>query len=298
MRFGRGRCHRRMEHQACRCFATARYLKASPETYVRRALKVRPLRDPALSRLETDVLLMRWRDLGDLHARDELVGRYTALARRLAARYRGPNEPFEDLVQVALLGLLMAIDRFDPERGVAFPAFAIPTILGELKKYFRRTGWSVHVPRGAQEMALRVDNVSRQIAARSGRQPRIQEVAEYLEVSADDVVAGLEAGTAHYAQSLDALVAGSRSDERRSLMDAVGIIDRRYEVCELAASLRSELRRLPRLERRALALSLERGIKQSEIAAEMGCSQMQVSRLLRRATARLAEIMERPDHRS
>jgi RNA polymerase sigma-B factor len=248
--------------------------------------------DPLRHQPETHVLLARWRDTGDWRARDELVDRFMMLARRLAARYRGPNEPFEDLVQVASVGLLAAIDRFDAERGVTFQTFAVPTILGELKRYFRVTGWSVHVPRGAQDMALRVEQASREITARSGRPPRVQELAEYLEVSAEDVVAGLDAGTAHYAESLDAPVARSRADEPGTLMDTVGRTDDGYAVAEMTVALAEAMEALPLLERRALSLRLQRGISQTQIADELGCSQMHVSRLLRRAAAHVMEMID------
>ena len=123
--------------------------------------KAPPTRDA-----DTNALVSRWRDDMDEQARDELFNRFLPLARRLASRYTNPHEPMEDLTQVASMGLLGAIDRFDPDRGVRFPAFAIPTILGELKRYFRNTGWSAHVPRGAQEMALRVDRAVREITDR------------------------------------------------------------------------------------------------------------------------------------
>ena len=144
---------------------------------------------PTLSlpqRVDTTALVVRWREHGDRAARDELFERFLPLARKLAGRYISPREPLEDLVQVASVGLLSAIDRFDPHRGVRFPAFAIPTILGELKRHFRKAGWSAHVPRGAQEMALRVDRAAREIAAQSGHQPRTEELAVFLEVSSED----------------------------------------------------------------------------------------------------------------
>jgi RNA polymerase sigma-B factor len=248
--------------------------------------------DPARHRPETDVLLARWRDTGDRGARDELVDRFMVLARRLASRYRGPNEPFDDLVQVASVGLLASIDRFDPGRGVTFQTFAVPTILGELKRHFRATGWSVHVPRGAQDMALRVDRACQEITARSGRQPRVEELAEYLEVSAEEVMAGLDAGTAHYAESLDAPVASTEADEPRTLMDTVGHTDDGYAVAEMTASLAAAMKGLRARERQALSLRLERDISQTEIAAELGCSQIHVSRLLRRAAAHVMEMID------
>jgi RNA polymerase sigma-B factor len=244
--------------------------------------------------LDTNVLAYRWREHGDRVARDELFTRFLPLARKLASRYTNPHEPLEDLVQVASVGLLGAIDRFDPRRGVRFPAFAIPTILGELKRYFRNTAWSAHVPRGAQEMALRVDRAARQITAQTGRQPRVDELAEYLEVRPEDVLEGLDAGSAHYSVSLDAPVSSFDGEEPDALGDSIGREDDSYGLVETAASLSVAVARLPYLERRALALRLESDMKQTEIARELDCSQMQVSRLLRRAAAKLRELTD-PD---
>jgi RNA polymerase sigma-B factor len=262
-----------------------------PTTYTRQAGRVAP---PAGREIATDELVRRWQRRGDRAARDELFDRFLPLARKLASRYSNPNEPLEDLVQVASVGLIGAIDRFDPDRGVRFPAFAIPTILGELKRYFRNTGWSAHVPRGAQEMALRVERAARQITATSGRQPRVAELAEYLEVSQEDVLAGLDAGSAHYSISLDAPLSSAEGEEPDSLGDSIGAEDQRYALVETSASLSSAISRLPYLERRALTLRLEADLKQTEIAQRLGCSQMQVSRLLRRAAMKLRE-MTNPD---
>ncbi|HEY5428774.1 MAG TPA: SigB/SigF/SigG family RNA polymerase sigma factor [Solirubrobacteraceae bacterium] len=240
----------------------------------------------------TSALAARWHHDADFAARDELFHRFLPLARKLASRYANPHEPFEDLVQVASVGLLGAIDRFDPERGVRFPAFAIPTILGELKRYFRNTGWSAHVPRGAQEMALRVERAIRQITAQSGRHPRVNQLAEYLEVSREEVLAGLDAGTAQYAVSLDAPITIAEADEPDTLGDTIGHDDERYALIETSTAMVDAVARLPYLERRALLLRLQRDMKQTEIAQELGCSQMQVSRLLRRAAAKLREMTD------
>jgi RNA polymerase sigma-B factor len=240
--------------------------------------------------VDTNVLAHRWRNDHDEAAREELLTRFLPLARKLAGRYANPHEPLEDLVQVAIVGLLGAIDRFDPDRGVRFPAFAVPTILGELKRYFRNTGWSAHVPRGAQEMALRVDRAVRQITAETGRHPRVAELAEFLEVTPEEVLAGLDAGTAHYSISLDAPVSNSDGEEPDALGDSIGREDDAYGLVETAVSLSAAVARLPFLERRALGLRLDRDMKQTEIAQELDCSQMQVSRLLRRAASRLREM--------
>jgi RNA polymerase sigma-B factor len=247
----------------------------------------------ALSRdTDVDELMTRWRVHHDLAARDLLFERFLPLARKLAGRYTNPHEPLEDLVQVASLGLLGAIDRFDPDRGVRFAAFAVPTILGELKRYFRNTGWSAHVPRGAQEMAMRVERATRQLTAQTGRAPRVEELAQYLEIPAEDVIAGLDAGSAHYSVSLDAPASGADVDESESLGDSMGAIDERYGLVETSVALSAALARLPYLERRALTMRLESDRKQTEIAAELGCSQMQVSRLLRRAAGKLRDLTD------
>jgi RNA polymerase sigma-B factor len=248
---------------------------------------------PDLSLSDTEELMARWCDHSDQGAREELFQRFLPLARKLASRYSNPHEPLEDLVQVASMGLLGAIDRFDPERGVRFPAFAIPTILGELKRYFRNTGWSAHVPRGAQELSLRVAAAIRQIESRSGRHPRVAELAEYLELSPEDVLTGLDAGTAHYSVSLDApLTVGDDEEQPDSLGDSLGDVDDSYGLVETSMSLSVALGQLPHLERQALTLRLERDMKQTEIARELGCSQMQVSRLLRRAASRLHDMTD------
>src|SRR5204863_10137482 len=158
----------------------------------------------AIARTDSAELFDRWQNHGDRTARDELVTRFLTLARKLARRYAGAREPFEDLLQVASLGLVKAVDRFDAERGTAFASFAVPTILGELKRYFRDLGWSVHVPRGAQEMALKVEEAQHRLSSRSGRSPTVQELAEYLELSIEEVLDALETSRAHHASSLDA----------------------------------------------------------------------------------------------
>ncbi|HZE05648.1 MAG TPA: sigma-70 family RNA polymerase sigma factor, partial [Solirubrobacteraceae bacterium] len=195
-------------------------------------------------RTDTNALVVRWREHGERAARDELFHRYLPLARRLALRYANPHEPVEDLVQVAAVGLLGAIDRFDPCRGVRFPAFAVPTILGELKRYFRNTGWSAHVPRGAKEMALRVDRAVRQMTVETREQPRVDQVAQYLEVRPEDVLEGLEAGAAHYSISLDTPV---RADEEDAvtLSDSIGRNDEGYGLVETRAAMIAAIPRLP-----------------------------------------------------
>jgi RNA polymerase sigma-B factor len=250
------------------------------------------LPDDSPSAVDTNELARRWQTLGDEQAREELCERFLPLTRRLAGRYRSAHEPLEDLVQVAAVGLLSAIDRFDPARGSSFPGFAIPTILGELKRYFRSTGWTAHVPRGAQELALRVDRASQELSAQTGHSPRVTELSAYLELDIEEVLAGLDAQAAHYAVALDAPAPGTEPDDPPSLRDTLGNDDERLGLVETKLSLAAAIPRLPYLERQALTLRIEGNLKQGEIGQQLGCSQMQVSRLLRRAVARLQELME------
>jgi RNA polymerase sigma-B factor len=246
----------------------------------------------AAPRADAATLFTRWQQDGDQEARDEMFRRFQPLARKLAARYVNAQEPLEDLVQVAYVALLGAIDRFDPDRGLAFSSFAVPTVLGELKRHFRDTGWAVHVPRGAQEMSLRVDRAIAKLTADTGRPPTIDAIAQYLEVTVDEVLVGMEAGGAHYSGSLDAPLGSAGEDDVQSLGDVLGDPDPGFRLSELTASLRTAVSHLPRLERLALGLRLEDDMKQTEIAQRLGCSQMHVSRLLRRAAERLREELE------
>jgi RNA polymerase sigma-B factor len=232
-------------------------------------------------------LFALWQQERDPHAREELLREFMPLARKLAARYRSPNESLEDLFQVAALGLLGAIDRFDPGRGPSFTAFAVPTIFGELKRHFRNTGWAAHVPRGAQEMALRINEVVQALTTSTGRSPSVSAIAEYLEVSVEDVLLGLEASAAHYSISLDAPTSTTSIEEPQPMAETLGFDDDGLELVEARLSLSAAIRDLPHLERQAVRLRIENDSKQSEIARQMGCSQMQVSRLLRRAAVHL-----------
>jgi RNA polymerase sigma-B factor len=232
----------------------------------------------------------RWQRDQDPRAREHLIECYLPLAGKLAARYRGrAGEPFDDLLQVASLGLLKAIDRFDPNRGTAFSSFAVPTILGELKRYFRDTGWSVHVPRGAQELALKVQEAEQAISLRLGRSPTAEELALYMEVSVEEVLDGLEASAAHHAISLE-VPHDELDGEPRSLSDVLGEHDPRFEQIDASLTVASAATELSDRELRVLKMRFSGELTQSEIAKRLGVSQMQVSRILRRALARLREL--------
>jgi len=241
-------------------------------------------------------LFERWQRDRDPHARERLVERYLPLARKLASRYRGrAGEPFDDLLQVARLGLLRALDRFDPDHGTAFSSFAVPTILGELKRYFRDTGWSAHVPRGAQELALKVQNAEQAVSSRLGRSPTAIELAQYMELTVERVIDGLEAAAAHHAGSLEQ-PHDELDGESRSLCDVLGEDDPRFEQIDARLTITSAARALSEREQRVLQLRFDGELTQSEIAKRIGVSQMQVSRILRGALERLREAASTEAH--
>ena len=240
--------------------------------------------------MPTAQLFERWRRSNDRQARDELIERFLPLARKLARRYSQSSEPYEDLVQVASLGLVKAVERFDPGRGFAFSSFAVPTIVGELKRYFRDTAWALHVDRGAQERARRITDAQQKLSARTGRMPTVDELAQYLEMSQEEVLDGLQTAEAYGAVSLDAPV--GEDDEETSRLEAIGADDQRLELVDDHATIFAAARHLPTREREILYLRFGEDLTQSEIAERVGVSQMQVSRLLRRSLARLRELTE------
>jgi RNA polymerase sigma-B factor len=247
-------------------------------------------RDPAPA-LGSAELFARWRENRDREARDELISRFLPLARKLARRYAQSSEPYEDLVQVASLGLVKAVERFDPDRGFAFSSFAVPTIVGELKRYFRDTGWAVHVDRGSQERARKITDAQQVLSGRTGRIPTLAELAQYLELSQEEILDGLQAAEAYAAASLDAPMVGEDNEESTRL-EAIGDEDRQLLLVDEHATVFAAARRLPINEREILYLRFGEDLTQSEIAERVGVSQMQVSRLLRRSLARLRDLTQ------
>jgi RNA polymerase sigma-B factor len=236
-------------------------------------------------------LFSRWQRRRDLRARDQLIEQYLPLARKLARRYAASSESYDDLVQVASLGLVKAVERFDPARGFAFTSFAVPTILGELKRYFRDTGWALHVDRGAQERARKVLDAQQKLSAVSGRAPTVGQLGQYLEMSDEDVLEGLQTAEAYDAISLDAPMQGD-DEPGATRLEAVGGDDDRLELFDAQATIFAAAKLLPERERRILFLRFGEDLTQSEIAERVGVSQMQVSRLLRRSVQRLRELTD------
>jgi RNA polymerase sigma-B factor len=243
---------------------------------------------PEERRRRDQALLLRYHREGDLDAREELIVRFVPLARQLASRYRGAGESHEDLVQVACLGLLKAVDRFEPERGSPFTKYAVPTMLGELKRHFRDKGWAVHVPRATQELVLKVNDAMGTLPSKLGRSPTLRDVATTLGVSVEDVLEAMEAATAYEATSLDAPRPGGEDDDGSwTLADSVAEEEHGYELVEIGETLRGTMHALPDRDREILHLRFEKDMTQAEIAELVGVSQMHVSRLLRRSLDRL-----------
>jgi len=261
----------------------------SGQPRIRYPLSVASRSESSNGRRHEQLLFVRYQRQGDMAAREELVRRFLPLARRLARRYERASEPLDDLVQVASVGLVKAIDRFETEQGTGFSSYAVPTILGELKRYFRDSGWALHVPRGMQERVLKVNEAVEHLSGELGRSPTPQQVAAQLHLPVEDVLEAMEAGAAYDTVSLDAPLRSS-DDERTSLADSMGDTDGRFELVERSATLGRVLRAMPERERSILYLRFAEGLTQVEIAERVGISQMHVSRLIRRALERLRVV--------
>jgi RNA polymerase sigma-B factor len=238
------------------------------------------------------VLFTRYHEAGDFHARDQLIRQCLPLARRLASRYGRPGEPIDDLVQVASIGLIKAVDRFDPTRGTAFSSFAVPNILGELKRHFRDHAWSARVPREMQERVLQMNAAVERLSSDHGRAPTIQEIAAAINLSVEETLEVIEAAEAYTSSSLDAPAAGAERDESSTFGETLGEVDERFELIEYRSVIDSTLLALSERERQVLAYRFGDDMTQSEIAARIGVSQMHVSRLIRRALERLRTVAE------
>jgi RNA polymerase sigma-B factor len=227
---------------------------------------------------------------GDKRAREELVHRFLPLAHRLASRYRNSGEPFDDLQQVAAVGLLNAIDRYDPEAG-PFVRYAVPSILGELKRHFRDKAWGIHVPRSLQERTLEVTRKIDELSSRLGHTPTPREVAEATGLTLEEVLEAMDVSSAYTPATLDAPI-GADGEGDRTLADSLGEADERLELVELGNSVAPAFRALPEREQMILKLRFVDDLTQAEIAERVGVSQMHVSRLLRRSLSKLNAVAE------
>jgi RNA polymerase sigma-B factor len=248
-----------------------------------------------LSRLSDNELVVRQRQ-GDRAALDELIERFRPLATGLARRYSYTSEPVDDLDQVASIGLVAAIRRYDPERGKSLRAFAVPTILGELRRHFRDAGWSVHMPRPLQERARDVREATSKLTAQLQRSPTTREVAQHLGVSVEQVIESLAVRRAYSPESLDAPPKPADDGTTKSWDSLHGCEDDGYARVEAGVTVERAMRALPKREREILRLRFAAELSQAEIGDALGISQMHVSRLLRRGLDRVEAIVKHSPH--
>ncbi len=245
-----------------------------------------------LRRHEERQLLLLYHGAGDVGAREELVHRFLPLASRLARRYQHRGEPIDDLMQVASLGLLNAIDRFDPARQTALSSFAIPTILGELKRYFRDHGWAVRVPRSLQERIVSVDEATDALWREQGRPPTPAEVAERTQHTVEQVLEARHAASARRATSLDR---SGHADAAAAPVHSIAVDEPGFLLAEHAVTTERLMRVVTDHEREILRLRFGEDLYQAEIAERVGVSPTQVARVLARSTEALREASTQPD---
>jgi RNA polymerase sigma-B factor len=225
-------------------------------------------------------------------ARDALVHLHLPLVEHCARRFRNRGEPFEDLVQVGTIGLIKSVDRFDSDRGVEFSTYATPTIIGEIKRYFRDKGWAIRVPRRLQELRMQIGAATAELTQSLGRSPTPRELAETIGCTVEEIIEGIESSNAYSTLSLDA--SDESDDGGGSMLDAIGIEDEGLEHVEIRESLKPLLDALDPREKKILLLRFFRNKTQTQIAAEIGVSQMHVSRLLSRTLEQLRTSLEEP----
>ena len=233
------------------------------------------------------VLLRRYHEEGDLQAREQLIEQYMSLVRSLARRYSYRGEQLDDLVQIGSIGLIKAIDRFDLDRGVELTTYATPNIIGEIKRHFRDKGWSVRVPRGLQELNVQLSKLIEQLTVQLGRSPTIPELAKAAGVEEEEVLEALESGRAYSSLSLSS--GGGDGDDDLDPLESIGTEEHQYEVSEDRAVLAPGFKALDERERRILQLRFFDGLTQSQIAQQVGISQMHVSRLIRRSLEKIRD---------
>ncbi len=222
-------------------------------------------------------------------ARDSLVHLHLPLVEHCARRFRNRGEPFEDLVQVGTIGLIKSVDRFDSDRGVEFSTYATPTIIGEIKRYFRDKGWAIRVPRRLQELRMQIGAASAEVTQSLGRSPTPRELAEAIGCSVEEIVEGIESSNAYSTLSLDA---SDDAEDSGGILNALGVDDEGLEHVEIRESIKPLLDRLDPREKKILLLRFFKNMTQSQIAEEIGVSQMHVSRLLTRTLEQLRTSLE------
>ena len=240
---------------------------------------------------KTHELFRRYKEEGDTDAREKLVMSHLNLVRFLANKFKNRGEPLDDLMQVGYLGLLKAIDGFDPSRGLEFTTYATPTILGEIKRHFRDKGWSVRVPRRLQELSAKVNQATDALTTTLQRSPRIEEIAEYLDASVDDVLEAMESSSASSSVPLEG-TGSADNDDAPSIIDRYATEDVDLNLTDDRVLIEDALETLSPREREVIELRFREGMTQIEMAERLGISQVQVSRLLRRTLKKIQDKID------
>lgn len=240
---------------------------------------------------KTRELFRRFKEEGDMDAREKLVMSHLNLVRFIANKFKNRGEPIDDLVQVGYLGLLKAIDRFDPARGLEFTTFATPTIMGEIKRHFRDKGWSVRVPRRLQELSAKVNQATDVLTTELQRSPKIEEIAEYLDASVDEVLEAMESSSAYSSVPLEG-TGNNDNDDAPSVLDRYATEDSALNFTDDRLIIEEALKGFSPREREVIDLRFLQGMTQIEIAEQLGISQVQVSRLLRRTLKKIQDKID------
>lgn len=266
---------------------------AAEASAARRRLRRASKGKPAWDKERTRELFRRYKEEGDEEAREQLIVSHVNLVRYIAAKFKNRGEPLDDLIQVGTIGLIKAIDRFDPSRGLEFTTYATPTIMGEIKRHFRDKGWTIRVPRRLQELSAKVNSATDELTARLQRSPSIEEVAEYLDTTADEVLEAMESSSAYSSVPLEAQ-GGNEDDDAPSVIDRYASVDGDLEASDDRMVLEGVIGEFPEADQQAIRMRFIDGMTQVEIAKRLGISQVQVSRMLRRALRRIQDKID-PD---
>ena len=256
-----------------------------------RAVRRAPKGKDAWDKERTHELFRLYKEKGDEEARDQLIVSHLNLVRFLASKFKNRGEPLDDLVQVGTIGLIKAIDRFDPERGLEFTTYATPTILGEIKRHFRDKGWSIRVPRRLQELSAKVNQATEELTVELQRSPSVEEIAAKLGVSAEEILEAMESSGAYTSVSLEA-GGSSEDDEAPALIDRLGSVDEDLDASDDRMVIDDAIRDFSPREQEIVRMRFIDGLTQVEIAKRLGVSQVQVSRLLRRTLRKIQDKID------
>lgn len=256
-----------------------------------RAVRRAPKGKDAWDKERTRELFRLYKEKGDEEARDQLIVSHLNLVRFLASKFKNRGEPLDDLVQVGTIGLIKAIDRFDPERGLEFTTYATPTILGEIKRHFRDKGWSIRVPRRLQELSAKVNQATEELTVELQRSPSVEEIAAKLGVSAEEILEAMESSGAYTSVSLEA-GGTSEDDEAPALIDRLGSVDEDLDASDDRMVIDDAIRDFSPREQEIVRMRFIDGLTQVEIAKRLGVSQVQVSRLLRRTLRKIQDKID------